>query len=99
MDTVTLELKLPQNVYLALQSAGLNHHELGERATRNFALQLYADGRLSLGKAAELAQMPLLNFWLYLVEHHIPVFEYTEDDYLADLATVQRVLANETQSQ
>jgi len=95
MDTVTLELKLPQNVYLALQSAGLSHDDLGERATRNFAVQLCADGRLSLGKAAELAQMSLLNFWLLLSECGVPVFDYTADDYEADLATVQRVLAKE----
>lgn len=98
MDTVTLELKLPQNVYLALQSAGLSHDELGERATRNLAMQLYADGRLSLGKAADLAQMPLLNFWLLLTENSIPVFDYTEEDYDADLATLQRVLAKETKT-
>ncbi len=98
MDTVTLELKLPQTVYLALQSAGLNRDELGERATRNLAMQLYADGRLSLGKAAAMAGMPLLNFWLLLNERGIPVFDYTEDDYAADLATVQRYLAKETKT-
>ncbi len=99
MDTVTIELKLPQTVYLALQSAGLNRDELGERATRNLAMQLYVDGRLSLGKAAAMAGMPLLNFWLLLNEHGIPVFDYTEDDYAADLATVQRYLAKETKTQ
>jgi len=63
--------------------------EIGERAT----IQLYADGRLSFGKAAQLAGMPLLNFWLLLNERGIPVFDYTEDDYAADLATVRRFLA------
>ena len=31
MNTVTLELKLPEPVYLALQSAGLSREELGAR--------------------------------------------------------------------
>lgn len=99
MDTVTLELKLPQAVYLALQSAGLNRDELGERATRDLAMQLYAEGRLSLGKAAAMAGIPLLNFWLLLNERGIPVFDYTEDDYEADLATVRRFSAKEAKIQ
>jgi predicted HTH domain antitoxin len=87
-------MKLPQPIYLALQSAGLNRDKLSERATRNLAIQLYSDGHLSLGKAAEMAGMPLLGFWSLLVERSVPVFDYTEEDYETDLATVQRLVAN-----
>ncbi len=99
MNTVTLEMTLPQPIYLALQSAGLNREKLRERATRNLAIQLYSDGHLSLGKAAEMAEMPLLNFWLLLVERGVPVFDYTEEDYEADVETVRRFVAQKTQTQ
>lgn len=91
MDTITLEMKLPQSVYLALQSAGLNRDKLSEHAARNLAVQLYSDGHLSLGKAAEMAGMPLLGFWSLLVERGQPVFEYTVEDYETDLTIVQRL--------
>jgi len=67
MNTMTLEMTLPQPIYLALQSAGLNRDKLRERAICGLAIQLYEDGHLSLGKAAEMADMPLLNFWSLLV--------------------------------
>lgn len=98
MNTITLEMKLPQPIYLALQSAGLNRDKLSERATRNLAIQLYSDGYLSLGKAAEMAGMPLLGFWSLLVEGGLPVFDYTEEDYESDLATVQRLVANQIEN-
>jgi predicted HTH domain antitoxin len=93
MNTVTLELKLPQETYVALQSAGLSREDLGLRATRDFAVQLYADGRLSLGKAAAMAGLSLSAFWLLLLERGVPVFKYTEDDYQADLNAVRNLMA------
>jgi len=98
MNTVSLELKLPEKIYLALQSAGLGRDELGAQATRNLAIQLYEDGRLPLGKAAEMAGLPLLSFWLLLNERGIPVFDYSEEEYEADLTTVRRFMAKEAKA-
>lgn len=91
MNTVTLELKLPQETYVALQSAGLNREELGLRATRDFAVQLYADSRLSLGKAAAVAGLSLSAFWALLLERGLPVFKYSEDDYQTDLKITTQI--------
>jgi len=46
MNTMILEVTLPQPIYLALQSVGLNRDKLREHATltRNLAIQLYAEG-------------------------------------------------------
>lgn len=99
MNTVTLELKLPQETYVALQSAGLNREELGLRATRDFAIQLYAEGRLSLGKAAAAAGLSLSAFWALLLERGLPVFKYTEDDYQADLSAVRTIMARTATAQ
>lgn len=99
MNTITLELKLPQETYVALQSAGLNREELGLRATRDFAVQLYADGRLSLGKAANMDGSSVSAFWTLLLERGISVFKYTEDDYQADLSVVRNIRARTAEAQ
>ena len=99
MRIVTLELNVAENTYLALQSAGLNRAELGAHAIKDLAVQLYAEGRLSLGKAAKLANLPLYGFWLLLNERDVPVFNYSNEDYEADSATVQRIMAKEGRSQ
>jgi predicted HTH domain antitoxin len=98
MNTMTLEMTLPQPIYLALQSAGLNREKLRERAIRNLAIQLYTEGHLALGKAAEMAGMPPLNFWLLLVERGVPVFDYTEEDFEADVDTARRLMAQKTEN-
>lgn len=98
MNTMNLEMTLPQPIYLALQSAGLNREKLRERATCGLAIQLYEEGHLSLGKAAEMADMPLLNFWLLLVECGISVFDYTEEAYEADVDTVCRLVTHQTEA-
>ena len=94
MNTVTLNLKLPQDVYLALQSSGLNRDQLEAQASRDMAGQMYAEGRLSLGKAAKMAGLPISTFWLSLVERGLPVFDYTKEDYEDDLAVVKRWVMN-----
>ncbi len=96
MNTITLEMKLPEDIYWALQSSGLNGKELRKRAARDFAVELYADGRLALGKAASIAGIDRLSFWQMLVDRKMPVIEYTEEDYEADHAALERFLTAES---
>jgi predicted HTH domain antitoxin len=93
MNTVIIELNLPGDIYLALQAVGLSREELSAHAVKDLALQLYIEGRLSLGNAARLAGLRLLNFWALLVERGLPVFNYTDEDYETDLQVVQRFAA------
>lgn len=50
MNTITLELKLPEEIYLALQSAGLSRDDLGTHAAHDLAAQLYAEAGSRLGR-------------------------------------------------
>ena len=74
-------LEIPQGV---LDAAQMNTHEL----RRELALALYAQRRLSLGKARELAGLSLWEFrqWLGLrcIEAH-----YDADDLQDDIATLR----------
>lgn len=98
MNTVTVELNVAEDIYWALQSAGLRREELGTRAARDMAVQLYAEGRLSLGKAARLAGMSIQAFWPLLNSRGIPVVHYSEDDYALDMETVRQLVARENES-
>ncbi len=80
-EEATVTLEIPQGV---LDAAQMNTHEL----RRELALALYAQGRLSLGKARKLADLSLWEFrqWLGLrrIEAH-----YDAADVQDDLATLR----------
>ncbi len=82
-EEATATLEIPQGV---LDAAQMNAHEL----RRELALALYAQRRLSLGKARELAGLSLWEFrqWLGLrrIEAH-----YDAADVQDDLATLREL--------
>ena len=77
--SAVIELEVPQDI---LDSARLTPAE----AVVELAVALYAEGRLSLGKARELARMPLWRFRQLLASREIaPHYDVTdvEDDLRA----------------
>ena len=54
------------------------------------AVFLYASGKLSLGKARQLARMERISFQLLLASRQIPL-NYDVEDVDADLDTLQRL--------
>lgn len=54
----------------------------------DYALQEYAERKASLGRAAELAKMPIADFMMEAAKHHIPMnysVESLEKDFKAAL--------------
>jgi len=84
----TVEVEAPDELVRALEAAGVAESDLGPRAARELAVDLYADGRLSLGKAARLAGMSRLSLWQLLVDRGQAVFRYTDSDYESDRQSV-----------
>lgn len=85
MNTVqaSIELDIPQDI---LESARLTAPEL----KIEMAVSLYASGRLSIGKARELAGMSLWQFRQLLASRQIaPHFD--EDDLKTDIETLQKL--------
>ena len=80
MDTDTV-ITLPRDV---LESARMS----AEEAKQELALSLYAQGRLSVGKARELAGMSLWAFRQLLALRGIPP-HYDAPDLEEDLATLR----------
>ena len=57
---------------------------------RELAVHLYAQGKLSAGKARQLADMTVYAFQCLLGSRRIPV-HYGVEDFLDDLDTIQRL--------
>ena len=84
----TVEVEVPDELIRTLEAAGVAESDLGPRAARELAVELYTDGRLSLGKAAQLAGMSRISLWQLLLDRGYPVFRYTESDFEADRQSV-----------
>jgi len=76
-------LAIPQDI---LSSARLTLDDLKVE----LAVHLYEEGRLSVGKARELANMSLWTFRHLLASRKIPV-HYTVDDLEDDVQTLQKL--------
>jgi predicted HTH domain antitoxin len=76
-------IEVPQDV---LDSARLTISELQVE----MAVYLYAQGRLSVGKARELANMSLWEFRQLLASRHIAP-HYSTDDLEEDVATLREM--------
>ena len=76
-------LHIPQDV---LDSARMNLHDLKVE----LAVSLYAQGRLGIGKARELADMSLWTFRQLLAFRRIPP-HYDETDLHEDVATLKEL--------
>ncbi len=49
------------------------------------AMEYFKEEKLSLGKAAELAEMSKIDFMFYLGEHGVPVINYSPEDLEKEL--------------
>ncbi len=76
-------LTIPQDI---LESARLSVDELKQE----LAVSLYAQGRLSIGKARELAGMSLWTFRQLLASRHVSP-HYDTHDLEEDLATLREL--------
>ena len=65
-------------------------HMSAQEICRELAVHLYAQGKLSIGKACELAEITIAEFQCLLGSRSIPV-NYRVEDFVDDLATVQRL--------
>lgn len=85
MSIVTVQI--PEE---ALTLAGLDDHPVSERARRLVALELFREGRVSLGRAAELAGQSVEEFMEFAAQRQVPL-HYTVDDLEQDRETAARL--------
>jgi predicted HTH domain antitoxin len=85
MQTVNVEIP----VELA-SAAGFDPHNLSAEATRLLALELYREDKVSLGRAAELSQMPVEQFMELLAQRNVPL-HYGVNELDEDRRTLERL--------
>ncbi|MBF2090742.1 MAG: UPF0175 family protein [Synechococcales cyanobacterium K44_A2020_017] len=56
---------------------------------QEIALHLFQTGRLTLGYASKLAEMPVNAFRQLLKQRHIPLYVYDVEDFELDLRNLQ----------
>lgn len=78
-----IPIEIPREV---IHATRMTPHEL----RRELALYLFQQGKLSFGKARELADMTVWEFQQLLGSRGIPV-HYDVDDYEEDLATLKEL--------
>ena len=83
----TVRAEIPAELVVA---AGLDAQNLSIEATRLLALELYREGKVSLGRAAELCHTPLELFVEFAGRHAVPL-HYGADDLEEDRQTLQRL--------
>lgn len=85
---IILEVHCPASVYRTLRAEGFDKDTLSQEALEALAVRLYAEHRLSVGKAAELAALPIIRFMDLLRSLNVPIVDYGEEEYAQDLQTI-----------
>jgi len=91
MNKVKITVDIPEDAYLALSSSGYSKGRISAEAKRLLAAHLFQDGLLSLGKAAELADLNLGSFIDFLNKLNIPVIDYDEDELEDEFKTIEKI--------
>lgn len=78
----TIHIELPDDVLLALKET---REGLANVIRMAAAAKLYELGKLSSGRAADLAGLPRVSFLQALAQYGVPIFEATEEDLARDL--------------
>ncbi len=83
----TVRVEIPAELILA---AGLDTDNLSAEAARLLALELFREDRVSLGRAAELCDVPIERFMEFAGRHGAPL-HYGADDLEEDRRTLARL--------
>ena len=93
MQTIVVETRVPQDVYLTLQASGMFRETLADQSRQLLALRFYQDRVLSLGKAARLAGLTVWKFIDLLADNKIAVIDYSEEELQAEFAAIDQLEA------
>ncbi len=89
MDTVQVTVSLPRSL---LAAAGVREQELDRLLRELVAVEMYRQGRLSLGKAAEVAGAGTKLEMLQILAKYGVWIDYTAEDAISDISTLQGAL-------
>lgn len=91
-ETIKIEFELPKELFL--KGRTLTRTVIKAETLKRLAATFYIDGSLSLGKAAQLANVSKQDFLDFMATHNIPL-NYDVHELEEDLLTVKEFLQNE----
>jgi len=86
----TFQLQLPEELLPFLDK--INGDSINKKVRVAFAINLFAQKTVSLGKAAELSGETLIDFMDILKEQGLPWGEYTEEHFSQDERVIKKIL-------
>lgn len=90
MRAVDIKVSFPEDVFLAIRSAGFSEEKIRVEIKRSLALNLFKKGVLSFGKAASLADMCKSDFMTFLDQEGIAL-HYGVEALERDIETAGRL--------
>jgi predicted HTH domain antitoxin len=84
----TRQIDIPEELFERLQQSRLGRRSPADQVKVALAIHLYLEGLISIGKAAELAGEPRIDFEWLLSQMGLPVARYGVTDYEQDLRTI-----------
>lgn len=78
-----IEIDLPQDIIFVMRGME-KPEEVKRKMKMALAILLFQEKSISLGKAAELAEVSRVRFMEVLKEHGLPSYEYGEKDFEKD---------------
>ncbi len=82
MTTQTINIDLPSDILLTLNES---EKELKKRIKISLAILLYVQQKVTIGKAAQIAELSRLQFETVLSENKIPISSLDLSDVLGDV--------------
>lgn len=91
MTTPTIQsvIELSEEMFLSLSSFGVTPERLADESRKLLALKYFREKLLSLGKAAELANMTKWDFIEYVSDNGVPVIDYDEKELKREFETAK----------
>ena len=84
----SVNLELPADL---VSAAKLDLGNVSQEAAKLIALELFREGTVSLGRAAELCTTPLASFMDFAASHGVPPLSYTSEDLAEDRRTLAKL--------
>lgn len=86
MPVKSIHIDLPADILLTLNES---EEELTQRIKVSLAVQLFLQQKVTLGKAAQIADMTRLQLETFLSERNIPISSLELADVLKDIDTIR----------
>jgi predicted HTH domain antitoxin len=84
----TVNVDLPADLVAA---AKLDQGDVSQETAKLIALELFREGVVSIGRAAELCDVPLASFIEFAAAHGVPPLNYGEAELEEDHLTLKRL--------